>query len=142
MNMTRRTGTSSRAKALAKAAEAVARRDAERIAREKTVQAALAEFFQAQSELERLHAQAKRAAAPFDQAARAAVRDLERLGETRTGIAKLTGLPSARVRDYLNEPATPPDHDRPAAAAARPGEIQDANRLGRIESPTETTSAS
>jgi hypothetical protein len=140
MNMTRRTGTSSRTQALAKAAEAVARRDAERIAREKAVQAALAEFFQAQGELERIRAQAKRAATPFDQAARAAVRGLERLGETRTGIAELTGLPAARVRDYLTASAMPQSQERPAAASAQLGGIQEA-RPGRVESPAETTSA-
>lgn len=99
--MARRTGASARAQALAKAAEAVARRDAERIAREKAVQAALAEFFQAQGEVERVYAEAERTAAPFEAAAREAVRGLERLGETRAGIADLTGLPPARVRDYL-----------------------------------------
>lgn len=99
--MARRTGVSARAQALAKAADAVARRDAARIAREKAVQEALAEFFQAQGQVERVYAEAGRAAAPFEAAAHDAVRGLERLGETRAGIADLTGLPLGRVRDYL-----------------------------------------
>jgi hypothetical protein len=103
--MARRSGASARSLALAKATEAVARRDAERIAREKAVQAALVEFFQAQGEGERIRAEAEKAAAPFDAAMRAAVRALDRLGETRAGITALTGVPSARVRDYLTNEA-------------------------------------
>lgn len=86
---------------MARAADAVARRDAQRIAREKAIHAALAEFFQARGEIDRIRAQAEQAAAPFEQAARDAVRALHRLGETRTGIADLTGLPTARVREYV-----------------------------------------
>ena len=99
--MTRRSGSSTRAQALLKAAEAVARRDAERIAREKAVQAELAEFFHAQGEIERIYAEAGKVATPFEQIARDAVRALDRLGENRTGIAELTGLPVARVREYV-----------------------------------------
>lgn len=103
--MTRRVGASARARALVKAADAVARRDAERIAREKAVQAALAEFFHAQGEIERIRADAEKTAAPFQQAARDAVRALDTLGETRTGIAALTGLALAQVRDYIVDDA-------------------------------------
>ena len=109
--MTRRSGVSARSLALAKATEAVARRDAARIAREKTVQAALIEFFQAQGEVERVRVEAEKAAAPFDAAMRDAVRALDRLGETRAGIAALTGVPPMRVREYLADEA-------PRAAAA------------------------
>lgn len=79
----------------------MARRDAERIAREKAVQAALVEFFQAQSEVERIHAEAEKSAAPFDAVMRDAVRALGQLGETRSGIIALTGAPPAQVREYL-----------------------------------------
>ena len=106
MNMTRRTGASARSLALAKATEAVARRDAERIAREKAIQAALIEFFQAQGEVERIRADAERAAAPFDAAMRDAMCALDRLGETRAGISNLTGVPLTRVREYLIDSAT------------------------------------
>jgi len=117
MNMARRTGASARIQALAKAADAVARRDADRIAREKAVQAALAEFFQAQGEVERIHADAERTAAPFDAAMREAVRALDRLGETRTGIAELTGVSLIRLREYLAENAVP--FSRALSAPAR-----------------------
>ena len=114
-------GTSARAQALAKAADAVARRDAERIAREKAVQEALAEFFQAQGEVERIHAAAAMTAAPFDAMMREALRALERLGETRTGIGDLTGVPVARVRDYLADDGTTVAQDQPSRARARSG---------------------
>jgi hypothetical protein len=104
--MARRSGASARSLALAKATEAVARRDAERIAREKAVQAALVEFFQAQGEVERIRADAEKAAAPFDAAMRDAVRALDRLGETRAGITGLTGLPLTWVREYLTDCTT------------------------------------
>lgn len=105
MNMARRSGTSTRARALARAAEAVARRDAERLAREKSLQAALADLYHAQAEVERIHDAAAKTAAPFDLAIREAVCALEGLGETRAGIAALTGLAPARVRGYLSDAA-------------------------------------
>lgn len=39
--------------------------------------------------------------APFDAAMREAVCALDALGEGRAGIAALTGLPLARVREFL-----------------------------------------
>lgn len=99
--MTRRTGASARAQALAKATDAVARRDAQRIAREKQLQATLADFFHAQGEVEHIHAAAQTAAAPFEDSIRQAVRTLDALGETRAGIAALTGLPMAHLRQCL-----------------------------------------
>lgn len=107
MNMARRSGASARSLALAKATEAVARRDAERIAREKVVQTALIEFFQAQGEVERIRTEAEKAAAPFDAVMRDAVRALDRLGETRAGITALTGVPPTRVRECLTDAAPP-----------------------------------
>ena len=101
VNMTRRTGASAKAQALAKATEAVARRDAERIEREKRLQTTLMEFFHAQGEAERIRAAADDAAAPFDAAMRDSVRALEDIGETRAGIASLTGLSLSRVREQL-----------------------------------------
>ena len=131
--MTRRTGTSARAQALTKAADAVARRDAERIAREKAVQAALAQFFQAEGEVARIRAEADQAAAPFDAAMRDAVRALDRLGETRAGIAELTGAALTRVRDYLVEsaPAESRNRSEHAQALGRGGAAGDETRLSR-----------
>ncbi|MBR7827579.1 hypothetical protein KDK95_14770 [Actinospica sp. MGRD01-02] len=103
--MARRTGASAKALALTKATEAVARRDAERIEREKRLAATLAEYFHAQGEADRIRAAADEAAAPFDAAMCAAIHGLEALGETRRGIASLTGLPLCRVREQLAEHA-------------------------------------
>jgi hypothetical protein len=89
--------------ALTKAQEAVALRDAERILREKRLEAALADYFHAQGEVERIHRDAEAAAAPFEASIREAVRALDVLGETRAGIAGLTGLSLPRIRDYLAE---------------------------------------
>lgn len=122
MNMSRRTGTSARALALTKATEAVARREAHRIEREKRLQATLAELFHAQAEAERIRTAAERAAAPFEEAVRRSVIAIEALGETRSGIASLTGLPFSRIRDYLTRPGLgekcPADQDTSLAQAA------------------------
>ena len=133
--MSRRAGASVRTKALAKAAEAVARRDAERIAREKAIHAALAEFFQAQDEIDRIRAEAERAGTPFDLAIRDAVRCLDRLGESRTGIAELTGLPLAKVREYLATDGASQRREQPAAPARWPAELHASGGRGRDESP-------
>ena len=84
----------------------MARRDAERIAREKQLHAILADFYQAQGEVERIHCAAHIAAVPFEDSIRAAVSALDSLGETRAGIAGLTGLSLPRVREYLVETAS------------------------------------
>lgn len=84
-----------------RAADVVARRDVARIEREKSVQARLADFFQAQEAVERIEADATKAAEPYEAAMRDAVLALDGLEETRTGIAELTGLSPARVREYL-----------------------------------------
>jgi hypothetical protein len=101
-NMTvRRHGAASRTRALARAADAVARRDAARIEREKSLQAALTDFFQAQGAVERIYEDAAKAAEPHEGAMRAAVRAIDGLDEPRAGIAELTGLSAVRVREYL-----------------------------------------
>lgn len=117
VNMARRTGASARTQALAKAAEAVARRDAARIAREKKLQQILADFYHAQSEVERIRREADASIAPFDVAMRDAVRALDALDEGRAGIADLTGLSLAGVREYLADTGPSPV---PAASAADP----------------------
>ena len=115
--MARRTGASARTLALTKAQEAVALRDAERIKREKQLEATLADYYQAQGEVERIRVEADVAVAPFEATIREAVRSLDRLGETRAGIVGLTGLSLPRVRDYLSEIASPmPVPDAPPAS--------------------------
>lgn len=92
-----------------KAADAVARRDAARIEREKILQAALADFFQAQEAVERIYVEATKSAEPHEEAMRAAVRTIDRLDEPRAGIAELTGLSVVRVREYLADADTDSD---------------------------------
>jgi hypothetical protein len=94
---------------LNKAADAVARRDAARIEREKILQAALADFFQAQEAVERIYVEATKTAEPHEEAMRAAVRAIDRLDEPRAGIAELTGLSVVRVREYLADADTDSD---------------------------------
>lgn len=91
---------------MSKAADAVARRDAARIEREKILQATLADFFQAQEAVERIYVEATKTAEPHEAAMRAAVRAIDRLDEPRAGIAELTGLSVVRVREYLADADT------------------------------------
>ena len=79
----------------------MAQRDAARIEREKSIQAALADFFQAQGAVERIEAEAAKAAELHVAVMRTAVCTLENLEETRGGIAELTGLSQSRVREFL-----------------------------------------
>ena len=79
----------------------MAQRDAERIKRERQLEAALADFYEAQGEVERIHRAAEGAAAPFEATMRESVRSLDRLGETKPGIARLTGLSLSHVRGCL-----------------------------------------
>lgn len=119
VNMARRTGASARTLALTKAQEAVAQRDAERIKREKQLEAALADFYQAQGDMERIYMAAEAAAAPFEARIREAVRSLDRLGETKPGIAGLTGLSLSRVRDCLADDVE--EHALASTPAVCPG---------------------
>lgn len=109
----------SRAAAVRAAQEAKARRDAERLRRERMVDGALADYYeataragavreQARVRAERLVEQAELAAAEPERAARAAVLRLHDLGETREQIADLTGLRLAEVRTLLAESAAEP----------------------------------
>lgn len=109
--MTRRiSGT--RSAALRRAQEAKARRDAERIQRERRLESALADFYEhteaaallrseAQRRAERLLAAAETAAAIPEEAARRAVAVLRELGESQPQIAELTGMSVAEVRACL-----------------------------------------
>lgn len=101
----------------------MAQRDAERLRREKQVEDVLADFYQAQGEVERIRAAAEVAAAPFEAKIRESVRSLDRLGETRPGIAGLTGLPSAQVRDCLSDAAPSAQAASVADKRARHGHL-------------------
>ena len=109
--MTRRiSGT--RAAALRRAQEAKARRDAERMERERRLESALADFYEhteaaavlraeARGKAERLLADAATAAAISEDKARRAVAVLRELGESQPQIAELTGMSIAEVRACL-----------------------------------------
>jgi hypothetical protein len=127
MNMARRAGASARTQALARAAEAVARRDAERVEREKRLQSVLADYFHAQGEAERIQREAEVAAASFNASIRDALRTLENLRESRAGIAQLTGLSLARVREYLAD--TPMDGAAEAAPVLAGAPVEPTDRM-------------
>jgi molecular chaperone GrpE (heat shock protein) len=109
---------SARAEALRRAHEAKAQRDVERMHREAQIEAALADYFQATAETERIRAAARRkaedAAAEAEQAvarplaaARDAVCRLRDLLGGNAAVAGLCGISAAAVRDILGaEPSS------------------------------------
>ncbi len=124
---------SSRAAALRRAQQAKAGRDAERVLRERQIEIALADYFEAVGTAERLRADAQRradgivaaaeeAAAEPEAAARAAVRRLRELTGSHGEVAALCGITIAVVRDML---ATAEPHGLPEGPdttdGARPG---------------------
>ena len=120
--MTRR-GPSARAAALRRAQQAKADRDAERALRERQIEIALADYFEATARAERIRAEARRkadavlgdaerAADEPLQAARAAVRRLRELLGGTTEVAALCGLTASAVRDML----APAGQNKPQAA--------------------------
>jgi len=107
-----RRGHSSRAAALRRAQEAKAERDAQRFEHEAQIEAALADYYQATAEAERIRsaarrkadgltAEAERAAAAPLAAAREAVRRLRDLVGGSAEVAQLCGIPVTVVREIL-----------------------------------------
>lgn len=101
-----------RAEALRRAQEAKAQRDAERAEREALIEAALADYYQATAEAERIRdaarvkadavvAAGERSAADSVAAARDAVRRLRELLGGNAEVAQLCGITIATVRAYL-----------------------------------------
>ena len=145
-----RRGSSARAAALRRAQEAKAARDAARLRREKDIEAALADYFEAighaerirteaRRKADRLHADAELAAMAPRHAAIAAVRRLRDLVGTVTEVATLCGIsagevraafgkpvPRSHLRAGTDEPAhTEPESDGvPAHRATGPGSVQ------------------
>jgi len=128
-----RRGSSARAAALRRAQQAKAARDAARLRREKDIEAALADYFEATEQAERIRAEARRkadrlrtdadlAAQVPRQAAAAAVNRLRDLIGTATEVASLCGISAAEVRAMLTRPVTPsqPDADADQAGHADP----------------------
>ncbi|GAA2522649.1 hypothetical protein [Pilimelia columellifera] len=108
--------------AMRKAQEAKQKRDAERLVRERKVEAALAEFFEHTATVEQIEgataarvakvtAIGERKAAAAEHLAAVALRAMLDLGETRTAVAELTGLSLAAIRDAVADtgpaPASP-----------------------------------
>jgi hypothetical protein len=122
--VTRRQG-SIRAAAIRRAHQAKAQRDAERIAREREIEAALADYFEAvgqaaairsdaRQKADKILAEAEAAAAPPRKASRAAVGRLRALTGSHADVAALCGLTVPAVRALLR------DDDPQPPAAARP----------------------
>jgi hypothetical protein len=125
--MTRR-GSSARAAALRRAQEAKAARDAERLRREKLIEAGLADYYEAAARAERVRAGAQRkadvvlgdaenTAGEHVAAARDAVRGLRDLLGGNAEVASLCGLTASAVRAMLAGGS--PDGAPRAAAAPR-----------------------
>jgi hypothetical protein len=131
--MTRRR-TSVRAAAIRRAHEAKAQRDAERIARERAIEAALADYFEATDRAAAIRAEARykadkilagaeTAAGTPEAAGRCAVRRLRELAGSHAEVAGLCGLSVAVVRTmlrddtgHLSESAGPESAELPRAA--------------------------
>jgi hypothetical protein len=122
-----RRGSSARAAALRRAQQAKAARDAAQVSREKNIEAALADYFQATSQAEHIRADARQKADRFLadaeqaaqtplQAARSALHRLRELLGNATEVASLCGITTSEVRSLLApdpalQPATGGDHD-------------------------------
>src|ERR1700722_16720978 len=115
-----RRGPSTRAAALRRAQEAKAARDAAQLSREKDIEAALADYFEAISRTEQIRAEARQksehlladaelaAQGPL-QAAGSAVHRLRELLGSATEVASLCGITASEVRALLTaEPAPDP----------------------------------
>ncbi len=134
--MTRRR-TSVRAAAIRRAHEAKAQRDAERLARERAIEAALADYFEASERAAAIRAEAQRkadkiladaeaAAGTPETAGRDAVRRLRELTGSHAEAAGLCGLTVVTVRAMLRDDA---DRNREGTAPVRaelPGAVRDA----------------
>jgi len=103
-----------RATAVRRAHEATARRDADRLRRERELEATLVDFYAALARIEKIRAKAAHEVEPFEQSADEAVRRMARLGEPVAAIAELTKLPSGQVRAALA--GTKGKADRPSSA--------------------------
>ena len=108
----------SRAEAVRRAHEAKSQRDAERRRHEEQIEAALADYYQATADAERIRAAARRkadavtdaaeqAAAGSVAAARDAVRRLRDLLGGNAEVAELCGITTAAVREILAEAPAP-----------------------------------
>lgn len=127
-----RRGSSSRAAALRRAQQAKAERDAERALRERHIEIALADYFQATGSAEQIRSDARRkadgvieaagqAAAAPQAAAREAVRRLRELTGTNGEVAVLCGITIAAVREMLAVAEAVHEDRRETGPAPAPG---------------------
>ena len=141
-----RRGSSARAAALRRAQQAKATRDAARLRREKDIEAALADYFEAAEQAERLHAEARRkadrlltdadlAAEVPRQAATAAVHRLRALVGTATEVASLCGISAGEVRAVLARPVSPSQSGADAEQPAHTGPESDGRRTPQTDGP-------
>ena len=126
-----RRGASIRAAAIRRAQQAKAQRDAERLSREKEIETALADYFEATGRAAAIRAEACRradktladaeaTAGPADAAGREAVCRLRALTGSNADVAELCGLTMAAVRALLREDAAHPGaSDKPGQVAVR-----------------------
>jgi len=128
LNMSKSNSSGVRAAAVRRAHEATSRRDAERIQRERELEAALVDFYAALARIEKVRAKAAREVEPFEHSADEAVRRMARLGEPVTSIAELTKLPNSQVRAALagakgraDGPSSAGPADETAATDVAPG---------------------
>ena len=141
-----RRGSSARAVALRRAQQAKATRDAARLRREKDIEAALADYFEAAEQAERLRAEARRkadrlltdadlAADTPRQAASAAVHRLRALVGTATEVASLCGISAAEVRAVLARPVSPAKAGAEAEQPAYTDPESDGHRTRQTDGP-------
>lgn len=119
--------------AIRKAQQAKQERDAKRLRRERQVEAALAEYFEhvavidaiettTAAKVAELRATAATAIGQEQVAAAVALRAMLDLGETRTGVAELTGLTLTGVRDLLTAAGPRAGDDATPSAAGSASE--------------------
>ncbi|WP_424534237.1 hypothetical protein ACOZ38_28500 [Sphaerisporangium viridialbum] len=132
--------TSRRAAALRKAREAKAARDAERLMRERKIEAALADFFEGSGRAEHMRQEAnhrakkilddaEREARQADAEAGDAIRALRQLDQTNAEIAELCGLSVPVVRAMANsvpgdDPGDQKDERSEDTADGHDGEVR------------------
>jgi hypothetical protein len=133
--MTRRR-TSTRAAAIRRAQQAKAQRDADRLAHEKEIEAALADYFEATSQAAAIHTEARRKADKIladaetatksaETTSREAARRLRTLTGSLTEVAGLCGLSPAAARALLRE-----DNSQPADSLVQPTTPEVAEQAG------------
>jgi hypothetical protein len=141
-----RRGSSARAVARRRAQQAKATRDAARLRREKDIEAALADYFEATEQAEQIRAEARRKADRLltdadltaetpRQAATAAVHRLRALVGRATEVASLCGISTGEVRAVLAKPVPRSQPDAEAGQTAHTNPESDGRRTRQTDWP-------